>query len=201
MASFPLVISCYTVNTLYQLEVQGLLQSCIHWGIEHCIEGVPSLGSWELNCGYKPFFILEKLMQHQRPVLWVDADGVFVSKPEWISAFEGDLSVRMNDDCPDGHLSKVVSSTVYVNWTKKGVDLVKRWAEECYVQLNNPDRQYEYWDQAGLRDVIFSPGHGGSVIPLPHTYAKIFDQKGESLPVIEHFQASRRLKKVINGTC
>lgn len=200
MTSFPLVISYYTTNTLYQLEVRNLIASCEKWGLEYCIEGVPSFGSWELNCGYKPFYILQKQHQFKKPVLWVDADGVFVSKPEVIESFSADFSVRMNDDCPEGHLSKVISSTVYVNWTENGVHLLRLWAEECYRQLSNLEREFEYWDQAGLRDAIFLKNHSAQVSPLPHTYAKIFDQKGDAKTVIEHFQASRRYKKIINNT-
>lgn len=197
--SFPLVVSFYTENTLYQMEVQNLIASCIHWGLEHCIEGIPSFGSWEFNCGYKPFFLLKKLLALKRPLLWVDADGMFVKKPEKIDAFSADLSVRINDDCPEGHLSKVISSTVYVNHTEGGYQLLRFWAEECYRQLNNGDREVEYWDQAGLRDAIFLGQHRATVAPLPHAYAKIFDQTASEEAVIEHYQASRRFKKLINS--
>ncbi|MES2345074.1 MAG: hypothetical protein V4494_03955 [Chlamydiota bacterium] len=200
MPSFPLVVSYYTLDTLYQLEVQGLIASCEKWGIKHHIEGVASFGSWELNCGYKPLFILQKLMQFKQPILWVDADGVFVGKPEVIDAFSADLSVRIHEESSQDHISKVISSTVYVNWSEQGALLLRLWAEECYLQLNKEAREHEYWDQEGLRDVIFKGNHQAKVTPLPHSYAKIFDQKMLEEPVIEHFQASRRYKKIINTT-
>lgn len=200
MATFPLIISFYTEKTLYQFEVQNLIASCQHWNLEYCIEGIPSFGSWELNCGYKPFFILQKLLHFKKPLLWIDADGVIVNQPEDIDAFSADLSVRINEDCPTGHLSKVISSTVFINNTEQGALLVRLWAEECYRNLNNIEREYEYWDQAGLRDAIFSNKHHAKVAPLPHAYAKIFDQKGGYAPIIEHFQASRRYKKLINNS-
>jgi hypothetical protein len=200
MRSFPLVVSYYTLDTLYQMEVRNLIASCEKWGLECSIDGISSLGSWELNCGYKPFFILQKLIEFKRPVLWVDADGVFVSQPEVIEAFSADLSVRINEECPQNHISKVISSTVYVNWTEQGTQLLRLWAEECYAQLSKTPKETEYWDQEGLRDVIFSGKHEGKIAPLPYRYAKIFDQKMDEKPVIEHFQASRRYKKIINST-
>ena len=108
---FPCVISFYTVGTLYQLEVQNLIASCEEFGIEHRIEGIESKGSWELNCAYKPFFILEKLEELGRPVLWVDADGVFIREPEVLKAFEADLATRIEEGLPSSHPSKVISAT------------------------------------------------------------------------------------------
>lgn len=64
----PLVISFYTENTPYQLEVLALISSCNELGIEAEIEGVPSEGSWERNCALKPFFIRKKLLEKKRPV-------------------------------------------------------------------------------------------------------------------------------------
>src|SRR5476651_1555473 len=117
---FPLVISFYTKNTPYQLDAHHLIASCEKFGVEHAVEGIDSLGSWELNCAYKPFFIAEKLRQFQRPVLWVDVDAVFVRKPKPLKLFKADFSAYYDEGLENDHSSKVRSCVIYVNNTEKG---------------------------------------------------------------------------------
>ncbi|MBS0620105.1 MAG: hypothetical protein JSS61_01420 [Verrucomicrobia bacterium] len=196
MADFPLVVSYYTKDTLYQLEVQNLIASCEMWGLKHWIEPIASAGSWEYNCAYKPFFLYQMLQKHQCPLFWVDADGVFAKKPEVLEVFSNDLAVLIND-LPDDHPSKVYSASVYVNATEPAERILKLWAKECCDQLADPHRTEEVWDQIALRNVL----HKGeaSVGKLPIEYAAIFDQGEAEHAVITHYQASRRLKKSINA--
>jgi hypothetical protein len=199
----PLVVSYYTKNTLYQLEVQNLIASCDNWGIEADIAGVDSFGSWELNCAFKPFFILEKLKTHNRPLLWVDADGVFVRKPDFSLFKDCELSVRINAECSEDHPSKVITSTLYINYSEETLELIRLWAKECQRQIMDETRKEEFWDQIALRDVLRDKQWPKSVMPIPLSYAKIFDHpedlKRVDEPVIEHFQASRRYKNSVNS--
>jgi hypothetical protein len=203
MTSFPLIISFYTQNTPYEIEVQNLIDSCRRFDLPHHIEGVESLGSWEMNCAFKPYFILKQLQERKRPVLWVDADGVFVQRPAAQEVFSADFAVRIHPDLPVDHPSKVVSSTVYVNDTEEGRRLVLLWAEECRKQLADPERSQVFWDQIALRNALFSSPHGAVFHPMPLAYAKIFDHPGDLEtvlePVIEHYQASRRFKRIIDN--
>ena len=202
MSLFPLVVSYYTQDTMYQLEVKSLIESCEKWNLVYHIEPIESFGTWELNCAYKPFFLLSKLQEFKRPLFWVDADAVFIRRPEYLEAFSADLAVRFNDSCSDGHPSKILSGSIYVNATQEAALLLKQWASECYRCLSLPDRTEEYWDQVGLRDVILSKTHQAKIGSLPHAYSAIdghpVDQKEILKPVIMHYQASRRYKKLIN---
>jgi len=199
---FPVIISFYTKNTPYQLEIQNLIASCEAFDLEIQVEGVESFGTWELNCAYKPFFILKTLDELQMPLLWVDADGVFVQKPTWQEAFQSDLSVRYHSELPKDHPSKVISSTIFVAPTPQARHLLKMWIKECQKSLLDPNRKEEFWDQMALRDAILQKPPEITVSSLPLTYAKIFDHpqdcKEVASPVIEHYQASRRSKKFIN---
>lgn len=201
MSTFPVIISFYTVDTPYQIEVQNLIASCAKYRLQTAIEGYPSFGTWELNCAFKPFFILQKMQQLQKPLLWVDADGVFLQKPTWQDAFQADLSVRMHDDLPTDHPSKVISSTIFVANTKKAEQLIRYWALETKRLLLDPERKEEFWDQIALRNVLLASAKTAKIAPLPFSYAKIFDHPGDmkSIPeaVIEHYQASRRFKKIV----
>lgn len=199
--AFPTVVSFYTQDTFYQLEVQNLIASCEKFGIAYRIEPIPSFGSWEVNCAYKPFFIHRKLQELEQPVLWVDADGVFKKKPEYLKIFSADFAVRINDDLPLEHPSRVISSTIYANYTPGADALLRRWALHCQQEINRIDRDVEFWDQIALRDALYSEENAAQFVSLPLPYTKISDHPGDRLaveePVIEHYQASRRYKKLI----
>ncbi len=197
----PLVISFYTIDTPYEEEVKHLRRSCEEFGIAHDIEGIPSSGSWEMNCVFKPIFILKKMEEVGRPLLWVDADAVFVRKLDGLTAFSADLGVRMYD-CPDDHRSRIVSSTVFINATKEAKRVVKMWAEECLLMMQEKDRSLEVWDQDALRRVLFMKDHGATYQALPLAYSKIVghpeDEEKCLDPIIIQNQASRRYKRWVN---
>ena len=196
----PLIISFYTVGTPYENEVQRLIASCTEWGLETEIEGVPSQGSWEKNCALKPAFILKKIQQHGRPVLWVDADAVFKQRPDFSDFAACDLAVRLNEFLPKTHASRIVSNTVYVRNTQEGIAVVGEWARRSEEGVAAPGRALEFWDQTALRDALDAAPV--RFLPMPLKYAKIFDFDdlfiSEKEVVIEHYQASRRHKEKVN---
>jgi hypothetical protein len=192
---FPLVISFYTKDTPYQLDAHHLVASCDKFGLEHHIEGIESHGSWELNCAYKPFFIAEKLRQFERPVLWVDVDAVFVQKPKTLKVFEKEFAVYSQTDLKPDHPSKIRSGTIFVNYSEKGMGVLKSWAKECQRLLVDPGRTEEFWDQIALRNVYLAEKNLGR---LPLSYIKILGHPVDVKcphPVIIHCQASRHIKK------
>lgn len=201
MQEVPLVVSFYTKDTPYEEEVQHLIHSCRKWEIEHEVEGVPSAGSWEMNCAFKPIFILKKLQEKNRPLLWVDADAIFMKKPTYLEEFQEDLAVRMYD-CPDDHPSRIVSATIFINATEMAKRVVQLWAEECLSLLQQKGRTREMWDQEALRRVLFMKNPGASYKPLPIAYSKIYDHPADEAacidPVIIQNQASRRYKRWVN---
>ncbi len=201
MNRLPLVVSFYTLDTPYEEEVQSLIASCKQFDIEHLIEGIPSTGSWEMNCAFKPLFLLKKLEELKRPLLWVDADAVFLQPHSLLDVFYLDLGVRLYD-CPDDHPSRVVTATLFVNATEGGIELVKLWAHECLAMLQEKERTKEVWDQDALRRVLLKAPYKSSWGILPNEYSIIAghpeDERCPS-PIIVQNQASRRFKKWING--
>lgn len=203
MTKFPLIVSYYTKDTLYQLEVQNLIASCEKWGLEYHIEPIASFGSWEKNCCYKPFFIMEKMQQFKRPLFWVDADAVFEREPKWQDVFSKDLAIRLNKELDAAHPSKVISGSVYINATAKAASVLKLWGQECIQSFSDPERKEEVWDQIALRDVVQREGLEADIGFLSLEYSAIVgnssDEKEVGEVVIAHYQASRRFKKTING--
>lgn len=202
MEPLPTIISFYTKDSPYEWEAEGLINSCKNFSLECEIEGVPSAGSWELNCAYKPLFILRMLQKLKKGVLWVDCDAVFECHPESIPAFKADIAVRSHPECHTDHIAKINSGTFFANYTPAGVEIVKTWAEHSLKELSSPDRKEEFWDQTTLRDVIKKFNKPAEIGLLPLEYLKIFDHPLHVVecanPVIVHHQASRLYKSWMN---
>lgn len=196
MSLDPLVISFYTENSPYQLEVMALIASCQAHAIEAEIEGIPSEGSWERNCAIKPFFIRKKLLEKKRPVFWVDADAVFKKKPDFSSMFHSDLAFREMKRFSNDKRFRYCSGSLFVNYTPRGLEFVDKWCQHCKQRIDKKE-DLQFLDQTSLADLI-DCGQQVKVFSLPIAYAKVFDIDAQEIHpeeiVIEHYQASRRYR-------
>ncbi|MBM3198756.1 MAG: hypothetical protein FJZ58_05830 [Chlamydiae bacterium] len=117
-AQVPLVVSFYTKKTLYEEAGEALIASCVKFGIEYDIEAVETLGSWEENCSRKPGFLVQKMQEHARPLLWVDADALFLRPLVFEEFMFYDMAImRYQEEDPR---FAVGAGTVYINATQKG---------------------------------------------------------------------------------
>lgn len=190
--ALPLVISYYTEGTPYEQEVAGLRRSCEDLGLEHVIKGMPPRGSWEANCAYKARFILDTYLWCDRPVLWVDADAAIRKPPMLVAGAEPDFAVQKAGGW------QFNSATVYLNRTMLAQRLLEQWTALCEARPH-------IWDQIHLDTAweVITARLPLRTQWLPQTYAKIFDMDrdarlGSAQPVIEQFQASRRLKQSVS---
>lgn len=172
-----LVVSFYTKNTIYEKEVEDLEVSCRSLGIEHYIEKREDLGSWVENTWQKPTFILECLERFDRPLLWVDADGIVLKKPEL--KLDCDIGVYFNN-YEDRHAR---NATIYIEPTPAAKKFLCEWAAAC----QGPDHDQTIMNWVLQRPPVCKVGH------LPLEYTHIFDR--DPIPieqsVVLHFQASR----------
>lgn len=191
----PLVVSYYTLGTSYEKEVEALIGSCQKFQIEHHIEGVQDLGSWEQNCAYKPYFLKEKMRVFQRPLLWVDADAVFLKPLQFEEFMFSDISAAYDLDVADSRFA-VFAGTLYINSSVGGRECLDRWCEYSDRILQEKGKERAYTDQESLYFALtLDPRF--SFLQLPLSHAKIFDQPAPGLladdVVIQHHQASRKL--------
>jgi hypothetical protein len=192
-AAIPIIVNCYTSETLYEEEANGLRLSLERLGLEYEIVGVPDQGSWEKNCAFKAQFIHDVYYRLNRPVLWLDADARVCELPILVAGAEADFAIGKVNGW------QFASGTMYFNSSPLGELLLKTWLKYC---KKNPD----IWDQIHLDRAWeeISAQHPLYTQWLPQTYIKIFDMPWESRlirsgnkvqSVIEHFQASRRYKE------
>ena len=191
----PLIVSFYTKNTFYEREAKNLTESCQKQALDYAIVGVDNLGSWKANCGFKPQFLLEQFLKHQRPLLWIDADAVVLEPLTYFKTCSADISFRIQDSLEMNHTSRIMSGTVFINQTEAAFDFLNHWAA---YQMTHP----ELTDQEALRDVSYLRFHHLTIKALPKRYCAVaFSNQytDEKDPAILHYLASRSYRNLIDN--
>jgi hypothetical protein len=166
----------------YAIEARQLIDTLRHHGLEYVVEERANAGDWLRNCGGKAAFLLDVRRRFPgRPVVWVDADARIREQPILFDVLNCDIGAHW---WQDDHLA---SGTVYVGTSEHATRLLEAWRDACNAHP-------EQTDQAVLQGIIETWPHRLHVAKLPATYCAIFDA-GIGNPVIEHMQASRRLRQ------
>lgn len=197
--SRPLVIGYHTGGG-YELEARAMIASISAFGLEHRVEELPSLGSWQANTYRKAEYILETLRAVQCPVLFLDADARMRRYPTLFDDFNADLGLSWFDwekINASGRKGKELSSAVmYLAPSKRAFALLEDWIA---CNKTRAAQRSDVWEQANLAEVLRKQGRSFKVHPIvsiPHSYNQIFDTMAHvGPPVIEQMQASRRLKQ------
>lgn len=198
------VITFYTPE--YKDEARELGKTCASFGLNFKAYEKPSKGSWVVNCTMKAEVIEEALKEFQTGVVWIDADGRVRSFPYmfnnlkdfdfgcyWIPNVWNKPTNAKLKPWSRGN-EALAGGTMYFNNTEKSYELIAKWKKES---SENPTR----WEQQSLQKVWEECDNNGlKTYNFPQGYCKVFDCKWFENPgeiVIEHMQASRKIKRKI----
>ncbi len=185
--SFPLVVSFYTDDPYYSNEVLGLKRTCQQFDMEYDIECLPSSGSWTANCAMKGPFLKRKMQQHNRPLLWLDADALVLQKPEMFDGFLYEFAAYWHKNV------ELISATLYFAPTVVSKTLLSMWAKLCE---DDPGT----WDQKSLQKAWERMGVAQpSTLRLHKGFCKTYNHSCDFPLYIQQNQASRRFKKLVNS--
>lgn len=135
------VISFATDDPYYQSFAHELRVSALNHGIDIDMEtipapeprlGVPERASVRRMCWEKPEFIYRKLLEHQQPVMWVDADTIFTGAPDFGEPIKWDVGV-----C-DHHLPwkrRWIAACTVWNYTPGAIETLLLHRDLCAVGM------------------------------------------------------------------
>jgi hypothetical protein len=196
-----MVVGYYTVNTPYEEEAQNLLASLNKLGIKHDISGVKTLGNWQANTRFKAGFMLDMLIKHpNHRLLYVDCDAVVHSIPNLFKNYRCDIAVRWQDF--RWRKNECLSGTIYMENNERTKRICEMW-RDINVNEGNTSSRMEQWNLDSVITQMKTEDSKFTVKNLPAEYTFIFDSMKamypKAIPVIEHFQASRRFKNDVNN--
>jgi len=187
-----IVVAFYTEKTPYEEEVKGLQKTCAEHGVHCHTKGYKNRGKWVRNAAIKPHFIRQMMEQHPgKAIVYLDADARLRQYPALFDTLDADIAVHFRNR---GGNKELLSGTIFIKDTPGTHQLLRAWEEE---QEKCPDE----WDQRVLARLLSRWEAPLRVVDLPATYCQIFDtMKDVGIPVIEHLQASRRFKQLVEHT-
>lgn len=201
------VITFYTPE--YKEEADSWRRTC-HEYLKYPFKSYErhNKGSWVKNCTMKADVVLQALNEFKSGIVWTDADARFKSEPKlfeqlenydfgcyWIpDVWNKPNNVHLRPWGNDRGNEALAGGTMFFNNTDIAKDLINDWKIESE---SNPN----IWEQQSLQKVWDKYDRKGlKTFNFPQSYCKVFDCKwfgNEEQVVIEHTQASRKLKKII----
>lgn len=124
---YPTIITFYTSNWEYKKYALELKNQCEKFNLDHYIKEYPDTGNWLHNTRIKPRFIKEAFHELQRPLLWIDADGILNNKPNLLELpIDKDFMGRHQRSGPkrNWHVG-----TLFFNHTENTSNLIDLWNE------------------------------------------------------------------------
>jgi len=195
-----MLISFYTKGTSYEQEVKKLEQSLKNFNIPYHFYGCKQYGSWRANLNCKSASILEAFKRFpDKDIVFVDSDALVRQYPELFDRLTAsglhDMAAHFHvypQSVPGGSL---LSGTLWFKNHVNTIDLVERWHK---IGVENPLIRHQHCLRLAIEQKR-AAGQKVSVFRMPREYTCIFDYRANrgARPVIEHFQASRRLRREV----
>ena len=201
MSNGLIYISYYTSATPYQKVMEKyLLPSLKKFDLPYDIEAIEDRGNWSRNTSYKAKFVLQKLLQHKKGVVFIDTDATIEKYPSLFAQIppEYDIGVHYQDwykqwrnsDC--GKKFDLLTGTIMFRYNERVLSLVRKWVARV--------KSSPTWEQVVLQRLT-EENKDIKIYKLPVEYCTVITHKGE-IPkyvkkedvVILHHQASRKLK-------
>ncbi len=196
MEKTPLIISFFTKDGLYKEQAAKLISSCQKLGLDYDICEIEEHKSWNEHCCYKAEFILKKLEEHGRAVIWTDVDSLILNSPKVLVECKADCALRVNDAVAVEDPSKILSSTMFFANTASSKKLLTLWQKECERGI---EKNSNTLDQVCLRKVVL---HYPTIVEMkriPASYLRSIERESEidaNADFIVYLQESKEVCRV-----
>jgi hypothetical protein len=126
----PMVISYYSDfsdNKYYENFANILIEKCKNFNLIYDINELESRGNYGVNCLMKPEFVLDKIKQYKKPLIWMDCDTDFREPFPHFNEVKEDIGMATHS----GELDGIKASPLYFNYTKGAFRIIREWVVHC----------------------------------------------------------------------
>jgi hypothetical protein len=185
-----IIISMFTKDTPYEIEVEKLRNSLNHFNIRYDIVGINGVGNWVKNTQLKTLIIKDAINKYNIPIVWIDADAELLKYPDFFHNVDGEISYYKFEKYND-----ILTGTLYFDNTDNCKKVIDDW-----ITINNSN---DIPDAKNFFYVINKIQRSGNIqlkyIPLPVEYISISgnDLVNSDDPIIIHNSKSKSFKNFI----
>lgn len=194
------LVSFYTTGTGYEQEIKKLESSLSSHNIPHHFFPCNPMGSWRANLNHKSEIMLKAFtMFPDKDIVFVDSDALIRKHPRLFDVLSSerkfDMAAHYHGYSTSVDGGSLLSGTLWFANNPQSKRLVKRWHE---IGTTCPTIRHQHCLNIAIHE-LEAEGKPTKVFRLPKEYTQIFDYKGNKPQdaVIEHFQASRRLREQV----
>jgi hypothetical protein len=119
--------SDFSDNKYYENFANALIERCKNFNLNYDIKNLQSRGNYGVNCLMKPEFILGKIKQYKKPLIWMDCDTDFREPFSHFDGIEEDIGMATHS----GDLDGIKASPLYFNYTKGAFRIIREWVVHC----------------------------------------------------------------------
>lgn len=126
----PVLISYYAdynETKYYKGYADILVERCKSFGINFDICEMESRDSYGSNCLMKPEFILKKLTEIKKPIIWMDCDTDFIEPFTDFNGVSEDIGMATHT----GDLQGIKASPLYFSYSKGAFLIIREWVLHC----------------------------------------------------------------------
>ena len=131
----PLFISYYTGDEYYKKCSESLKTQCDDIGIDILIDSIESLGFYWKNTLQKPSYILDKIKDLKRDVIWIDIDTQIYKYDKTFKNWNSDILFASFT----GDLQGIKASPVGLKYNERSLHFLEMWKESCLNKIRNND--------------------------------------------------------------
>ena len=97
----------------------------------------------------KPEFILEKLLQYKRPIIWMDCDTDFKKPFDHFNEITEDIGMATHS----GDMTGIKASPLYFNYSIGAFKIIREWVVHSRAAYNDNIMELDY----DVINIIISP--------------------------------------------
>ena len=138
MKQAPLFISFFTPQGNYPNLADKLKSSLVKFDLDHEIAERAEFSSWGEGVSFKPKYILDRLLTHRRPIVWLDVDTEVRKCPDllfgehdfaiynWRADLNHHLAGRIPYD-PDTRSVTISGGVQKYGYSAAAIEILVRW--------------------------------------------------------------------------
>jgi hypothetical protein len=135
-------------RTYYSEHAKTLKEACVIYNIPHDIQEKKSLGTYQDNCLSKPQYILDKLEEHNCPLLWADVDSLVHKSLDVFDTFEDSADVALSTS--NGKISGIKASPIYFNCNENSKRFLNTWIGTTRKILEEEGNHFDHEPLFGI---------------------------------------------------
>ncbi len=196
-------IISYFTSTYKETWESYLKPSLEKFNLNYYVEESKEEKDWKTNTDYKSLFIKKCLNKFKENLIFTDVDSIINAPPVLFGQIPPEYDIGIHYFSWEPHYGRknpaglvVLSGTIYIKYGPKTLALLDKWIELTPKYA---------WEQKALQEAIRRLPEL-KIYKLPREYCYISNQpSGEppvipvENPIVEHFQASRKLKHLLRS--